>query len=436
MKKLLALLLALMLPVCVLAESRGISLKFSTDESFQPVMEEGLRISGVPEAEITSMVQAIQRLIDGLEVDLTAQQDALSVNLFVGGGTLFDFIFRHTKDETVVTSSLLPEYALTEKREEPAPSVSYETALNSAKDAFTAWLTNMTPTVEEGSYYGDTFRGGARCTTWMLTDQDVAALINTLMTAEVRGYLTARLQQSGLSGVKLLQQFDAATSRMAQADTYAYILQLVDDTNGQFIGANLTIITEMDPVATVSFGKQKERYSIVLGMGMNGFNYWQECELNVIHRKNVYILDGSMREWISEKAISFQDVKKTEVVGAYSTHCLLNRSLQRWFWEGDVYVGADFNQMQTLLGYDGSYDQEDRSVQAAVYLGVEPETPIRADLIIGPGKPIPPAEDTLNHVAADDAIAFNQLVTSFFNSLYARLFELLPPELLMMLMQQ
>ncbi len=436
MKKLLALLLVLMLPVCTIAESRGISLKLSTDETFPQMMEEGMQGSGMSAEEIGSFIWSYQKLIDGLGFEMIYQEDAFSVNLFMGGGTLFDCILRHGEDETVATSSLVPGYALTETLDSSIPSVSFEIALKSAQDAFAIWRSDMAPTVETGSYYGDSFQGGTRCTTWMLTDQDIAALVNALLTSDVRGFLEGSCYSFGLNGVELLRQFDEATSLMAQADTYAYILRLVDDADGQLIGGNLMVITQIDQVATFSFGMQNGHYGLVIGLGMNGFNYWQACDLDVIQQGADYTLNGCMREWFSEKAVPYQDVRATEPIAAYSTSCLLSQSFQRWQWEGSVFVGADFDRMQTLLGYSGSYDQEQKTLQAVAYLGVEPETPIRAELSIGPAEPIPPADDNLIQISSDDVIQFSKLKTSLFNALFARVLELFPSDILTMLMQQ
>lgn len=447
MKKLLALLLAFMLPCCAFAETRAITLKFSTDdEIFAAFAKEVLQVlPGMTEEEKEKKVEAVHAILKDTKFTAVMQDDAISLDISLSGKPLLDMVVHVKENESYITTSMLPGYILTAQQDETqlpqnGPSQIDEAALNaiaaSVKTAVKAWLSRFEPTVSYGSFQGDAYSGGTKCTTWVLSDKDIAELVSAIATDEVRAAVTQMLKESGADAVQLLQQFDALNAQVAEADAYKYILQVVHDGEDNLVGLSLTILEEEKQLATVSFGIQAKEVRLVIGLGLKTQNYWREYILQTNQHKNIWFLRGFSREWVANKAEAFSYVSTTSVpVQSFTWSCNISQSGNRYLWDAAFYDGITTDEAWKFASCNGRFTPASRSLEADFNLFWSSSTPLmKMQFSAKPAQEIPPLDDSLVICSAsdpEDAALYDELNKKFSYELTRRLLTLLPLDVLL-----
>ena len=114
MKKLLALLLALLMPVSVLAETYEVSLSLATDEAlFSQYVKQMIVMDSTGEnVDPDKLAVAVARILNGLGFSMKVQEDAAAIDIQLGGASVLDMVVHTEQDATLMTSSLLPGYCL------------------------------------------------------------------------------------------------------------------------------------------------------------------------------------------------------------------------------------------------------------------------------------------------------------------------------------
>lgn len=451
MKRLLSLLLLLVLPVCVFAETYEVSVSVETDdEVFARYAKELLqKVPNLSAEDEDKYVQLLRVLLKEAGVNAVMQEDAVSLDITIASETLIDMVVREIGTASYITSSLIPGYVLVENMSETDTSVQItegvadETALQNAADSITTalstWLADIEPVTTYGVFHGDAFEGGTQCTTWMLTDMDIAACLSAFTTDEVRSLLTQMLSASELDVASLFAEFDAATDRVADEDKYIYLLRIVRDDADRFVGFSLTVLDDVSQLATVSFGKTENETRLVVGLGLNSQNYWWEYEIQTNTREKLTLLKGSSREWLADKVESFAYVKETNApVASYHWNCNVTKSGQRYLWDGNLYSGEVTDASKVICSYSGSMNSSVSSFETSISVIKDSRTPLKLEFSWKPAESIPALDDALvqcsmNNPAHNDLA--NELSEMMVTAMVSRLIKILPIEVLLTLLK-
>lgn len=441
MKKLLALLLAMLLPLYACAECSGFSFTVTTDEtSFLQLMKEALLLADptVDASTVENEAKLLQYLVNGFGVNASAQEDAFSLELLAGGQRLIDLVAYETEEEVLLTSAMLPGYVLVEENARDGEQLAVLNEVDwlaLAANAYTdvsKWFADLQHTESRGAFDGDAYEGGTRCTTWVLTDKDIAALISTLLTEDVRNAFKLWLEASGVDAADLLDWFDEKNAQVAQEGQYSYMLRLVRDGEDVPVGASLTVLNAGEQLATVSLGFLPEGMRLVVGLGLNAQNYWWEFAANAKAEGGLATLYGMSREWAADKQDGFSYVSAAvEPAYACAWQCDFTETEDGFTWLASVTEGE-----ACILSSQGEVDAS--GMAGKVAFGPANAAVLNVEFRVGEAEAIAPmAEDLTRCSSSDpaDGALYTELTQKLLASLTARLLKVVPLNLLMNLGQ-
>lgn len=440
MKRLLALLLALLLPGCAAAESYELSVSIEVnEESFasfaMPTVQGDPALSNV---DARTLIAEVVECLNGMSTQLIFKEDAWQAKVNLGTGELLDAAVYTQDERAFLTSSMMPGYALYDALESEAsvPAVDSDAVCAGMESALSAWLGNLEPTVSYGTFDGDAYEGGAKCTTYSITDMDVAALVSALATEELRVLAAEFLTALGLDDAALLTQFDALNARVADEDAGLYILRIVTDEADAFVGASLTVVHGQAQVATLSLGAAENRIRLVVGLGLRAQNYWWELDCSFNNLQSSTYISGNAREWVADKAESFSYVRQTNApLADYALRLNLSKAGSRYLWVGNISVsGIEYN--EELCAVSGSCNVGTKELDCTISLGAEQSAPLALKVRFGPADAIPPMDETLQLCslsAPEDVEKCQELLEKFAARIMARLIKLLPMDIIMTL---
>lgn len=450
MKKLLALLLALLMPVSVLAETYEVSLSLATDEAlFSQYVKQMIVMDSTGEnVDPDKLAAAVARILNGLGFSMKVQEDAAAIDIQLGGASVLDMVVHTEQDATFMTSSLLPGYCLRQTLDastaqesamaDEIASVDWQAVLQRSSDALQAWQATIEPTIMTGVFSGDAYEGGTRCTSWVLTDKDIAALLNALMTDELRSVIAKVLTLLDVDAEDLLAQFDALNARVAEEDAYIYMLRAVENDAGQVIGLSLTVMQEYYQVATVSVGLSVDEIRLVTGLGVNEQNYWWEmsCRNKMDGKKRS--VSGVSREWMAAKSDGFAYVKASmESLTNYQWQFNVSKAENVCVWDGS-FSTWDGQNYEVLGTTSGVFDSKTNAMNGVVGMGAAPNEPIKLAFSFAETEAIAALDSSA--IVCDlpdpaDAELAEKLLNQLGTALLARLIKRLPMELLLSLPQ-
>lgn len=445
MKKLLALLLSLVLPVCALAETYEMTLQVSTDDEVFPAYAKALlqRIPGMTAQDADKYANMLRALLKNSAVTAIVQDDAVSLDVSLAGGSLFDMVTYEAENASYLTSSLLPGYALVEAltdAESMPALISEEDMLHagdSVEAAITSWFAGIEPLTTSGVFSGDTYEGGTQCTTWILTDKDVAAYVSAIATDEIRSIWSQMLSGAEVNADDLFARFDEANEHVADEDKHSYVLRVVRDDADQLVGLSLTIIDEVAQIATLSLGVKDKEIRLVMGLGLGSQNYWWECTVQENQRSHLTLLKGTSREWVADKLETFAYVSETNApVAAYTWSCNVTQSGQRYLWDGTAYEGEITDASRTICSFSGSVNQNTSALEANINLASAGRTPLKIKLNYKPVEEIPPLDPALTLCSIADpeqAELYTELSQQINYEMTLRLIKLLPLDVILTL---
>lgn len=276
MKRLIALVIALLLPCGALAEAWRAGVELEVDEAYYAeLLAPKLAALTGDQSVGETLAKASGGLLNGLSLTVVAQEDAAQLDLQPGGKEFIDLAIHVKEDCAVITSDLMRGYGLLGRMNEtaaPAPDLQQLSAgmLTAAAQS----LSGMEHVSAQGVFAGDAYTGGTFCDTYTLDDRDVAAILSSLLTPEARAYLTELMDRSGLAAEEILGQWDAQHAAVAEANAHTYIVRLVRDAQNRLIGLSLTVLRGDAQVATLSCGFAPDGLRIVLGTGSAEQNDW------------------------------------------------------------------------------------------------------------------------------------------------------------------
>ncbi len=301
MKKFLALLMcAAMLFSATGAMAATTRFDLTMDVSAAPAeaVTKGLcSLLGVPESqEMTALTDTLMRLLDGAGVVCSWQEDAVYLEVLLGGKSFLDMTFSMMDGRVVMTSTLMPRYALYAEVPGDETVVLYadaEALLRQLRTTARFWLKDVKATETRGAFSGDAYDGGAVCTTYAFDDAKVASLVRGLLSDYILQTLTASF------GEECVAQLLAATNDMAGRNTYRYLLRLVEDAQGAFVGGSITVLQGDDQVGTLSVGMSDGETKLVMGLGLPEENYWYDLSAAWVQQDGQTSVSGTAREWLA-----------------------------------------------------------------------------------------------------------------------------------------
>lgn len=317
MKRLLALLIALLLPAAALAQSTCTELMMTVDEAFCAQI---LAASGMfGEDDAGKLSAALAKVMNGFGMRVYAQENGSAFEVIMGGQKLFDMTMMEADEQTVVASDLFPgsglvfPMAMLEGDEDIISALlmgaDWQALLSGVTDAVLAACDGLEIVTSRGSFMGDAYMGGAYCTTVRLDDSDVAEILSSVLTDDVRMLLENVLQAMELDAAAFLGQLDEKHQQVAEENKYQYILRLVADADSRLIGGSAVVLSGNEQLATLSVGFGERELHIVFGTGMGDQNYW--CDLLVTDENqadsgNTMKLRAMMLEFYGEKDVDFR----------------------------------------------------------------------------------------------------------------------------------
>lgn len=448
MKKVLALLLACMLPICAQAETYGLTMTVDTDET---LFADALRVAlaELPEAaqdpQKDTYVSLIQQLLDGLTLDAALQEDAVSLAISLDGGSLLDVTFHDEGNQMLMTSSLMAGITLADEYEQLTQAEESAQAMLNDLDwahlwslvtaCFNAWQNGLEPMVTHGQFVGDAYTGGTKCTNWAFTDQDIAALVTQLCSGEVREAVSAALTASGFDAQQALAALDDASARVEANNAYQYLLRVVHNDADEMVGCSLSVFSGMAQLATASLGIQEGEGRLVIGFAVQDQNYWCELAISADESEGRTLLKGHCMEWLADQQQCFAFVKvAANPVSHQAWQCSISHDDQQYRWDACFYDGSDPEKV--YLSSQGAYAMDADTLDCSISLGKSGNAPLTLLLLASPAEAIAEPEATLTQYSLDDPADEAQikaLAEQVSATLMARLIKLLPLELLLQL---
>lgn len=316
MKRLLALLIALLLPTAALAQASCTEWLMTVDETLCAQIYAASGLFDEKQAERLSA--ALAKVMNGLGVRVITQDNGGALEMVMAGKTVADFTALEQDDQLIITSTLAPGYAMTlpaqqltaenDALETLLAQVEWAQLVSGAADALMQTADCIEVTTTRGSFSGDAYEGGVYCTAIRLDDSDVSALLSSLLTEDVRALVTALCQAMELDAESLLAEVDALNQRVAQENAYEYLIRLVSDETGRMIGVSAVVMHGTEQLATLSVGLGEQELRIVAGTGMGEENYWLDLVIvaDDSDEKAILAVKGTVREFLGAKDQDFR----------------------------------------------------------------------------------------------------------------------------------
>ncbi len=453
MKRMLALLLALLLPTIALAESSRLDVTLTVNEAN---VAEALRTSGAFAGEFNEegLCSAVARLINGLGMSLHMQDDAYRMELRMAGSSLLDLSFLQQGNDVVMTSDLMEGYGLLL----PGAAADISSAfsgipgheeelledLNGMVAALAAQLAAIPCTSARGAFNGDAFTGGVYCDTYTFDDAQVTALVGTMLTQEARAMLLSAADALGEDGAALLTAMDEKNAQVATENVNRYILRVVKDAERTVIGLSCTVLQGERQVATASLGLREDGACLVVGLPLAQENYWHWHDITVLpeQAENGAVsqrMRGKLLEFTAPKDEAFAYAKQT------GTETLLNSGWSLHVTEQAGLIGCQL-EITTQRGADtalntvsvNSIYKPGQRLAANAVISVDDQEHMTLSVVWAPSEPIDTTCAGLEVVdmsTEDGEVQANEIAYAFGTQFGLRLMQLLPPELMMLMMQ-
>lgn len=456
MKKLFALLLVIMLPLTAMAEAYIAESTIHADAAgIEALLSPVLAQMPASETDLNNdtLAQVIADILEGLGTRMCVSDDAISFDVLMDDSVLIDLIM-YSLDEGrtfAITSTLIPGYALgsTTTAETLEMSEAFTAAMtdadwnaigNEAIAAAAAWLSDIEYTEETGYFSGSTYEGGTRCWTWKLDDQDIATLMDSLLSEALEDLLTKLYACMGLDAAALFQQYHAANQRVAQENAYSYTLSLVYGQEGRLSGISLTAHDADKRTLLVSVGIQDSGVKAAAGLPYGDNCYWCSVELNFMQEGIRTKLTGSWKEYAAPMDMShaYTELAGQMLISSEFTADITSEGDQTtWTGEADVAVPllAQIANMPTeyVLQSSAKYDEQRFDSEASVKTG-ELDI-IGYEFSLAPGGEIPPMAADLSFCDMQDDSTqnmdlFHDIIDKMGKAGSVRLIKLLPLDLI------
>lgn len=290
MKKLLACLLALMLPFGALADC--IRVQAHTYLSPSGIMELLTQLDddltpGTSYPKLKKWAEKLNLFVRGFYLSTTIDIDnaRAKLALYNSGEALFSYNVAMGDQGAVALHSWMPDTPLLLSEDSllanpPAAlrSVDWDAAGHTFDAVLRRWTSALESTEEAGRFAGDAYTGGSYRTTVRFDDRDLALLLDMLLDGPWPESFTSLLSQPirlwGAAPGEVLAMLRGIIRQAGLENRYRYVLHLVDDDQGATIGLSAIAYLEDEQVATLSVGQDADNDTMtyVLGWGLRGEN--------------------------------------------------------------------------------------------------------------------------------------------------------------------
>ncbi|MBQ8555133.1 MAG: hypothetical protein IJ438_04575 [Clostridia bacterium] len=457
MKKLLAVLLIMLLPLSACAETYTFSMTMSADEEglralYEPMfaqMDTG-ELAGV---NLDALYTTMYKLFNGFGCSVTIQEDALAGEIRMSGQPLMEgVIYLPENGDLYVTSELLADHALyypadpqemvlLERQLMAVMHADWEGALNAIKEAGTDYLNNLDYTTEAGWFTGDAFEGGNICITYELDDRDLSQLVGLLLLPEVRKVASPLAALLKLDPQDTLWSLHDLNWQIASENRYRYIVKIVAQDTAP-IGFSLTVLEDSMQVMTASLGLQETSAILVIGAGQDGMNHWLCYDIDAEIGGDAFSVVGTTTQFTAPQDESFAYARKMAGdahTADWEWHIQQTAEGMKWQYKSDIAMPTVVNGQSGTIAASGTGEGQlilspfNLTDDMMLYVAEKPALGIRTT--IQPDEAIPPMEDglTLCDVYSTDAEQQelqSELLDKFTNKLTIRLIKLMPAELM------
>lgn len=336
MKRLLAFLLALMLPCAAFAETDAYVFEavMTVDSENFPEYLTNMLLPGLPEdmpVDAGMLGSALSRLANGLGVRFTSQENAWLFELLVKESALIDFTIHldESGNQYLLCSSLMPDYAIAipyeaeEGSPSPADSADWSAAFSGAANRIFLWIISLDCTESDGNFSGDAYEGGVHETVWRFDDADLATLLSELTSNELQPLVSAVSQFLETDEQSMVDQLASLHQEVADRNEYAYVLRAVNNEYDELIGLSLTVNRGEAQVYTASIGFNDDGFLLVTGKPLTNANLWETTDFTAQLTDNELHLQCEGTAMVAGKALDYRAAQaQGELASSTVTTCV------------------------------------------------------------------------------------------------------------------
>lgn len=463
MKKLLALLLALMLPCCALADTVGMDWSLTVDsegliELFYTAMNESLELEQGRYPLVETWFQSLAAFSSDFTYHAVGDYETGRGHAFVAyqDEELFSYDRILTEEGTLMLHSLLPETPILfsnsqlpsdvlPRAAEAWQSIDWASKADLLTFIIEQWSYALDQTEEIGHFAGDAYTGGTHRTTIRFDERDLALLLDMILDTfwsgrpdDLNALISYPFLLDGQDPDAVRSFLHTSILRTAQSNRYHYVLHVVRDDQAALIGLSLVVYLEERQVATLSIGGPNGAQdgiatTIILGYGLNGENYY------VLAQELEGTEDGSFFTCtlLRDPAKSFQ-ASASNPDNELMRMTFYNRSegethsMEVKLWSKDL-EGSEFGMLFTSVhaGESGSFEGLLSLNQKALFTTRIDYAPTEAlpplDL-----EGLQPLALDWNNITEDQIMLIADDANASISELFVKLFKLMPPELMML----
>lgn len=441
MKKLLACLLAFMLPCFALAQSYTAQVSLDVPaESLRLLIASINELSEEPLSLSEDALDALSEFLAHLSIALTidAQTQALRLALAYGDENLVTFNGEMQSDRMLYTTSLLPNQLLElpievqdwtpdwEKLADALSQLDIDAFLATVDEQTDTWVDTLEHETEYGNFIGDAYAGGVISETYRFDERDTAVLTSALLW-KLSERLTPALNTLDGDASAWLNTIQKIVSDAALQTPYRYLVRFVKNDEDTPIGCSLVAYAGEEQLATLSLGFGDQPLA-VLGYGLNGGNIYLSLTLS-----DEDILMG--RLW--------QDPARSGYAAASADESNLLLSMNAQVRENDhalilSFSGPVMGNHSDELALTAEEPNKNEALLSAAF-SLDGNRLITFNLRLSENSALPPLEtegltpiDVLHMTEADETALSSALQLGLTNYML-RFFQLLPTQLLTML---
>lgn len=445
MKRLLALVLACLLPCAALAETMSASMKLSVNEEhLATAMTKRFADVFDGSADAGTLLSIVAQLLNGAEIGVVSQEDAASITMSLSGKQLLDFAVYTDGDAGYLTSDLMCGYALRfsvsdMENADPVGSVDWEGVASSMVGAALQQASSIQHESTHGAFAGDAYTGGTRCETITLDDRDIAELLQAMMTPEARSAVSALSEFLGMNAEATFAQLDELHAQAASSNAHRYIIRYVTDDAYEPVGLSVTVMREEAQLATLSLGFGDGLIRIVIGAGSGEINNWYDHVIRWSWQDGTHF-SGNCVQFTGNKDEDFAYAAAVadEMIstGTWQLDVTDENGSQAWYFEHEAISGSNGSK-EKLISISQASEQTSSFTNATMLL-LDDQEVAALEIKMDPADALPSMPDDLTICDLDstdaEQLAIQQEISAMLTKmLSARLLTILPPQLLMLL---
>ena len=447
MKRILCLALAMVM-LCGAAMADASKVTVTWDADLEGAKTFWAAASGDEGSTLENMAKALAELMEGLRVELIAQDNGGYLALYMKDTLVLDLGLESDWDYSRFFSSLWAEHYLsaTISQEDAARSQESWEKLNAIDpEALGAdmayelvrWLDELPVKQSQGDFSGDAFEGAKLLYSYEFNDQSVARLVERLLTVAEDHGITDELLAGYLGeNANVYENICRKNQEVAEANRFSYELQVACGPQKEYMGGTLLVLESGQQVMSLSHGLFQDGWQLVWGYGLNGANYY--VDLEVVSLQETPGTQVGLFFVRDDQRLGFTNMEWNEESLLFMfTGAFLPQTDGKWGTIAEIMM---LDQQLDWYVVEGIRHEAENNAEYAVhwYQGEVTETPLQTIRIaVEPCEPITWDADNMTPIDAEadgsDEL-LTQLVEENTKEMLLNLFRLVPTQLLTMLL--